>query len=299
MQTTSAKPTIHPTLVPGDEILDRIAPLADQPGPPPGQNPLLIRLAVDPETGDPLIQTLSGGPFVGLTEAVLGENLFLLSNRETLQEALNQGWIRRSKARFHEFWRGHIGARVEHGLVANDSFSHEWYTQQTQKEDIRTGDYVYQAVDDLIPKKSRILEIGSGVGRNLNFLAERNFRNLTGIEINRRAVEIMPTIYPLMNTIGATLIIGPAEEGTATLADDSYDLVLATSTLAHIHPKGESLFRRMVRLSRNLILVFENEASDDVLRFPRNYDRIFTDLGCREILNQPHRGGYTLRLFEV
>ena len=39
-------------------------------------------------------------------------------------------------------------------------------------------------------KNLKILELGCNVGRNLNFLLNNNFKNLSGIEINMNAIEL-------------------------------------------------------------------------------------------------------------
>ena len=47
-----------------------------------------------------------------------------------------------------------------------------------------------------LPRESKIFELGSGVGRNLSVLHNAGFRNLNGIEISEKSLNVMRKSYP-------------------------------------------------------------------------------------------------------
>ena len=58
--------------------------------------------------------------------------------------------------------------------------------------------FLLKIADRFVNKNDSILEIGCNVGRNLNALYCNGFRNLSGIEINERAIRILKASYPEM-----------------------------------------------------------------------------------------------------
>src|SRR4030042_730544 len=58
-------------------------------------------------------------------------------------------------------------------------------------------------------KDAPILEIGCNCGRNLKFLQDDGYTNLTGIDISQEAIDYSKKVYPELN---AYLIVSPIEE---------------------------------------------------------------------------------------
>ena len=54
--------------------------------------------------------------------------------------------------------------------------------------------FLLKIADRFISKNDSILEIGCNVGRNLNALYLNGFRDLSGIEINERAIRILKSL---------------------------------------------------------------------------------------------------------
>jgi SAM-dependent methyltransferase len=48
---------------------------------------------------------------------------------------------------------------------------------------LRRSKYLYEVISKHFTTDVKILELGSNVGRNLNYLYERGYKNLTGVEI--------------------------------------------------------------------------------------------------------------------
>ena len=123
---------------------------------------------------------------------------------------------------------------------------------------------------------SRILEIGSGGGRNLAHLVDHGYTRVEGVEISQHAVDLMRRTYPQLADV--TIHVGPAEEVLAGMPDDEYRLVFSMGTLQHIHPDKSELFDHMVRISSN-VLAIEGPPRQLRRRFPHDFQEVFTSRG--------------------
>lgn len=133
-----------------------------------------------------------------------------------------------------------------------------------------------------LDSKSRILEIGPNVGRNLNYLFENGFSNLAGIEINSEAVRLMKEKYPEMSA-KAQIYNQPAEEKIKEFANEEFDLVFSMAVLEHIHEDSAWIFGEMARIAGKVIITIEDESGASWRHFPRNYKAIFEGLGFEQI----------------
>lgn len=128
-----------------------------------------------------------------------------------------------------------------------------------------------------LPATATFLEIGCNAGRNLEYLRRRGFVRLTGVDINRGALEeTLPRHLPELARC-ATLHAGDAAAWLRTLPDASADVVFSISVLLHIMPAQRSLFADMVRVCCGR-LVIANDACG--YPYPYDYARLFTRLGC-------------------
>ncbi len=168
----------------------------------------------------------------------------------------------------------------------------QWEQQGTREGLPKPATYVHEdrsiteLFQEVLPhlvKESPILEIGCNVGRALNHLYLQGFRNLTGIEIGSRAVELMKTTFPEMHR-SSRIIVGDAATVIKDLPTAGYDLVFCHSVLVNIHPKYDSLFDDMARVCRKYILVLENEGS--YTAYPRDFQRIFERRGYKMIVSK-------------
>ncbi|KYK28210.1 MAG: class I SAM-dependent methyltransferase [Theionarchaea archaeon] len=122
--------------------------------------------------------------------------------------------------------------------------------------------------------EARILEIGCNVGRNLNYLFLAGFRELSGIEINEKAIQILRQSYPEMAG-HANIYNKSVEEAIRDFEDNEFDIVFTMAVLEHIHRDSEWIFSEMVRITRNFLITIEDERSVSWKHFPRNYKEIF------------------------
>lgn len=142
--------------------------------------------------------------------------------------------------------------------------------------------YLLEIIKRYTNPEAKILELGCGAGRNLNYLFEAGFRNLEGIEINKNAVKLFNKSYP--NTAQHTTIhIKSIEETLSNLKDNAFDVVLTMAVLQHIHYQSEWIFPEITRITKSFLIIVENENYIHWRHFPRNYKRVFESLGMEQL----------------
>lgn len=160
-----------------------------------------------------------------------------------------------------------------------------WYKQGT--EDSSVNPETYTRYDDSLPKlfqdvlpllnpESAILDLGCNAGRSLNYLYQKGFHNLTGIEIGPHAVDLFAQQFSDTYK-NSTIICGNAVDEISKIKTDSVDLVFAHSVLVNISSKHNHIFREMCRICRGYILSLENDGSWKA--FPRDFQHMFKQEG--------------------
>jgi SAM-dependent methyltransferase len=127
-----------------------------------------------------------------------------------------------------------------------------------------------------LPRSARILEIGCNVGRNLAHLHDQGYTDVSGIEINPNAVELLRATFPQL--ADRPIFLGPAEEQLAKLGTDDFDLVFTMAVIEHIHPDSSALFEQIVRVGHS-VLCIEPRGNSSHRQFPHDVPAIFTKLG--------------------
>ena len=143
----------------------------------------------------------------------------------------------------------------------------------------RYDDSVIKAFEDVLPllnPDSHVLEIGCGSGRNLDYLYQKGFHNLTGIEIGYKAIELFASTYPDTYNY-STIIEGNAVEKIKELEEKSFDLVFTHGVLVNIPVKNNNIFYEMCRVCKGYILTLESEGSWTA--FPRYFQKMFRKNG--------------------
>lgn len=167
----------------------------------------------------------------------------------------------------------------------------------------RTSEYLFEQVSTLtrLSKKSPILEIGCNIGRNLNYLFKQGYDNVFGIEISRKAVNLMKEYYPEMSK-SVTILHGSVEDEIIKLKDNQFDLTFSNAVLMHIHPSSNWIFKEMSRITSKYVRTMEVENLYYHGVFPRDYQIIFEQLGWKmiknEINNWQNEPEYLMRVFE-
>lgn len=191
-----------------------------------------------------------------------------------------------SKNHCHTIWK----SKDEH--IKDGNAPHDYATKNMDMMN-----YFTQTIQLYLNKSNSILELGCNSGANLNHLSQFGYSNLSGIEINKHAINEMKKTFPKLK---ADIINNSLENLMPALPDNSYDLIFTMAVLIHISPQSNFIFKEMVRVSRKYICVVEAETCYCKYIFPRNYKRIFEKLGCKEILYIQEMPDllYSLRLFE-
>jgi SAM-dependent methyltransferase len=173
----------------------------------------------------------------------------------------------RSKEEIHAYWRNPAD-----GINDPKTYANEKDRQRTET--------LVSIIERLpIAKNARILEIGCNVGRNLEGLRLAGYDNLWGLEINKNAIELMRRHYP---ELSACIVVASVEDKIPEIPDDHFELVFTMAVLEHIHPSSEWVFAQMARITRFLITI-EDEYTRSWRHKPRNYERVFSRLGLKQI----------------
>lgn len=136
-------------------------------------------------------------------------------------------------------WQGDFGDNyTERNLVNADNLDN--LTQEaygiSQKE-------LFENFLSKMDRSMRVLEVGSNVGSQLVFLQKMGFnpKNLYGIEVNQRAINICKERNKELNVVYGTALEIPFN-------DDYFDLVFTAGLLIHISP--ENLDRTLTEIYR-------------------------------------------------
>ena len=151
---------------------------------------------------------------------------------------------------------------------------------------------IRSVLDARVDTDASILELGCSAGRNLAHLHEHGYENLHGIDINAESFAVMNEHYPDLAAAG-TFHHGALEDVVRSFDDRTFDVVFSVETLQHIHPDNAWVFEDIARVTDDRLLTMENEPDgdellavtnvDDVPLYFRNWERIFGDLGWRQV----------------
>jgi methionine biosynthesis protein MetW len=109
-----------------------------------------------------------------------------------------------------------------------------------------------EIIAELVPRGSRVLDLGCGNGELLAHL--RDHRQCTGYGIEIDDANLLSCTQRGVNVIQLNL-----EEGLALFEDQSFDLVLQLDTLQHLR-NTEKMLRETARVGRQGIVSFPNFA---------------------------------------
>jgi len=131
-----------------------------------------------------------------------------------------------------------------------------------------------------LPRESKILELGSGVGRNLSALHNAGFKNLNGIEISEKSLNVMRQSYPELRQ--CKIHHSPIESIIDILPDIEYDLVYTMAVLEHLPFESDWVFPEISRICKANLITIEDEYTKSWRHFPRNYKKMFEGLRFKQ-----------------
>ena len=109
-----------------------------------------------------------------------------------------------------------------------------------------------RAIAELVPKGSRVLDLGCGDGSMLAYLQQARGYSGYGIEIDD--ANVLACVQRGVNVIQLNL-----EDGLSLFDDASFDVVLQIDTLQHLR-NAEVMLRETVRVGRVGVVAFPNFA---------------------------------------
>ena len=124
------------------------------------------------------------------------------------------------------------------------------------------------------------------------------YKKLNGIEINPVAIQQMLTSFPRLEK-AVSISNTDVFSGLKAMKDKSFDLVFTMGVAMHIHPSDNEIFKEMIRVGRKFVCTFEPESANSNYVFSRNYDRVFSKLGAKQIKSSVFRSDLTARLFSL
>ena len=109
-----------------------------------------------------------------------------------------------------------------------------------------------ELIAELVPRGSRVLDLGCGSGELLDYL--RDARQCSGYGVEIADANVLACVQRGVNVIQLNL-----EEGLAIFADQSFDVVLQLDTMQHLR-NTERMLRETARVGRVGIVSFPNFA---------------------------------------
>lgn len=159
--------------------------------------------------------------------------------------------------------------------------------------------YLLKKIKPYVKKNDRILELGSGTGRNLHYLLSSGYDNVFGIEISNKAMDLMKQKYPDILYVWNDSI----ENKIKNINTGEFDIVFSMAVLMHIHGDSEWIFNEIVRITKRYLITIEEEKNGGKGRkhLPRNFKNIFEDLGMKQVeedvFPQPGHRQFITRVF--
>ena len=212
-----------------------------------------------------------------------------------------------------------IHSDVSHGMDPEDvrrdwaersgKYSPEYYADIGPNE---VSETLRDVLGHYVGDDAAILEVGCGSGRHLERLRRQGYENLTGIDINVEAFDVLAEQYPRLDDVG-TFHAGAVEDLVGEFDDDAFDVVYTVETLQHIHPEDDWVFEALTRLTSDLLITAENEGNspqrgrgetavsyvdDEFPLYHRNWKEVFSELGLAQLIREPTDRD-TIRVFRT
>lgn len=153
-----------------------------------------------------------------------------------------------------------------------------------------TSELLRSILEDHVEKDAAILEVGCSSGRHLAALSDAGFSDLTGVDINADALDVLAETYPELAASGSFHAMA-IEEFVTDVADGAYDVVFSVETLQHLHPDVNWAFEELARIVDDLLITVENEGGtegevnyvdDNVPLYYRDWNAVFTAFDLTE-----------------
>lgn len=169
-----------------------------------------------------------------------------------------------------------------------------------------TSELVQSILTEHVEQDAAVLEVGCSSGRHLAALSEAGYSDLTGVDINADALDVLAETYPDLAASGSFHAMA-IEEFVTDIADNEYDVVFSVETLQHLHPDVDWVFGELARIVGDLLITVENEdgdtgtvnyVDDNVPLYYRDWNAVFTANSLTETDSMTGRRD-TVRVFRA
>jgi len=133
--------------------------------------------------------------------------------------------------------------------------------KSNEKSLLYRSEFLGEVFEVYIPYDWSILEIGAGDYRNINYLKEKGYTNIEGID---------------------------KKDGTAIedVPEKQYDVIYTMSTLFLIPPENNWVFEKIANMAKKMIITVEGETTSSNGVFGRDYHEVFMPYGFKQIDHQ-------------
>jgi len=153
-----------------------------------------------------------------------------------------------SSPNYTTFWKN---IKVGQNDNSPDEYAKEKYAKQ--------GNNILKGLKklNLENKDISILEIGCNVGRNLNFLFNNDYKNLSGIEINNEAIKLCKEIFKTMCVSDTVKLYNGRLYDFLPNHTNSYDVVFSMAVLMHIDDEERQIIYDYLKKNAKYVIFVE------------------------------------------
>jgi SAM-dependent methyltransferase len=155
--------------------------------------------------------------------------------------------MQRETCNIEDYWDNvaqKISIRPDGKIMAGDD--EPYYRYKRQK--------FLKVFDDISFNQKKVLEIGSGPGGNLQFLSKKNCKELIGVDISAKMIELSKQILP-----GENVQVFKIDGAILPFEDGHFDIVFTSTVLQHNTDEAQlrKLVKEICRVADSEIILFE------------------------------------------
>ncbi|MGA9217648.1 MAG: class I SAM-dependent methyltransferase [Nitrososphaeraceae archaeon] len=173
-----------------------------------------------------------------------------------------------------------------------------WNSPELYLQGHERSEFLVSIVKRYLNHEDSILEVGCNVGRNMQFLFDAGFRNLSAVEISAKALELLKLKFPIIAK-SSRIYNSTIEDWVQSYSSLQFDLIFAMAVLEHLHWDSDWVFSYLSKMSKKYLVIIEDEWQVSNRHFPRNYKDIFENLGMTQLeeINCIHIPGLNKNFF--
>ena len=146
-----------------------------------------------------------------------------------------------------------IQARYWHNITIKDNHNYHKY----KKIDKRAKILLKAVIDCSNKKNDKILDLGSNVGRHLNYLTKKKFINLNGVDICKLSIDKSKKIFPKLKKIN--LRCSSFENYLVNSKNGEFDIIYTHGATIEMVKPTFPLVSELFRVSKKYIILLINE----------------------------------------